>query len=236
MVDSELELILLHALPLDGTMWAEQMQLLPGATHAPTLYSFGDRIESWAEKALALTKSKRLVVVGCSVGGSCALEVAALAPDRVAVLVLIGTKAWRRLDPVYHASALKTLREKGLEAAWHEFWEPLFGKAALPGTVESAKRIMMRQPLEDVARGVTIFHTRPSRDDVLSSFPGPVVVVTGSEDVAPGVKASEKQAEMAQYGCLHVIPNCGHYVPMEQPDAINSIIRQVLETANEQGR
>lgn len=231
MVDSNLELLLLHALPLDGTMWAKQMELLPGATYAPTLYSFGDRIESWAEKALTLTTAKRLVVVGCSVGGSCALEVAALAPDRVAALVLIGTKAWRRLDPIYHASALETLHEEGLEAAWCKFWKPLFANAASPATIERAKRITMRQPLEDVAQGVTIFHTRPSRDDILSSFPGPVVVVTGSEDVAPGLKTSRKQAEMAQHGRLHVIPECGHYVPMEQPEAINSIIRQVLETA-----
>ncbi|MGO7019382.1 alpha/beta fold hydrolase [Rhizobium leguminosarum] len=231
MVDSKLELLLLHALPLDGTMWAEQMKLLPGATYAPTLYSFGDRIESWAEKALALTTAKRLVIAGCSVGGSCALEVAALAPDRVSALVLIGTKAWRRFDPVYHASALQTLHEKGLEAAWCEFWKPLFVNEVLPETVEKAKRITMRQPLEDVARGVTIFHTRPSRDDILSSFPRPVVVVTGSEDVAPGLNTSRKQAEMAQHGRLHVIPECGHYLPMEQPEAINSIIRQVLETA-----
>ncbi|WP_164866991.1 alpha/beta fold hydrolase [Sinorhizobium meliloti] len=231
MVKSKLELLLLHALPLDGAMWAEQMELLPGAAYAPTLYSFGDRIESWAEKALALTTARRLVIVGCSVGGSCALEVAALAPDRVAALVLIGTKAWRRLDPVYHASALETLREKGLEAAWQEFWKPLFAKKASPRTIEAAKRITMRQPLEDVARGITVFHTRPSRDDVLSSFEGPVVVVTGAEDVAPGLETSRKQAKMAHQGRLHVLPDCGHYVPMEQPEAINSIIRQVLETA-----
>jgi pimeloyl-ACP methyl ester carboxylesterase len=231
MVDSKLELLLLHALPLDGTMWAGQMELLPGATYAPTLYSFGDRIESWAEKALALTTAKRLVVVGCSVGGSCALEVAALAPDRVAALVLIGTKAVCRLDPVSHALALETLHEKGLEAAWGEFWKPLFANETLPVIVERARCITMRQPLEDVARGVTIFHTRPSRDDVLSNFPGPVVVVTGSEDVAPGLKTSRKQADMAQHGRLHVIPNCGHYVPMEKPVELNSIIRRVLETA-----
>ena len=231
MVDSKLELLLLHALPLDGTMWTEQMELLPGATYAPTLYSFGDCIESWAEKALALTTANRLVVVGCSVGGSCALEVAALAPDRVAALVLIGTKAWRRLDPVFHASALETLHDKGLEAAWCAFWKPLFASETSSGTVEKAKRITMRQPLEDVARGVTVFHTRPSRDDVLANFPRQVVVVTGSEDVAPGLKISTKQAKMALQGRLHVIPDCGHYAPMEQPEAINSIIREVLDTA-----
>jgi pimeloyl-ACP methyl ester carboxylesterase len=132
---------------------------------------------------------------------------------------------------VYHASALETLHEKGLEAAWCEFWRPLFANEVSSGTIEKAKRITMRQPLEDVARGVTVFHTRPSRDDVLSSFPGPVVVVTGSEDVAPGLTTSRKQAKMAQHGRLHVVQDCGHYVPMEQPEAINSMIRQVLETA-----
>lgn len=222
------ELLLLHALPLDGTMWAKQMRLLPDATYAPTLYSFGDRIEAWAAGALALAKGNRLIVVGCSVGGSCALEVAALAPDRVAALVLIGTKAWRRLDPAYHASALETLREKGLETAWYDFWEPLFAENALPHAIDEAKRIAMLQPLEDVARGVTVFHTRPSRDQVLSTFPRQVIVVTGSEDVAPGIEISAKQANMARHGRLHIIPDCGHYVPLERPEALNSILNEVI--------
>lgn len=200
-------------------MWVNQMELLPGATYAPTLYSHGDRIEGWAAEALALAKGNRLIVVGCSVGGSCALEVAALAPDRVAALVLIGTKAWRRLDPVYHGSALETLREKGLETAWYLYWEPLFAAKASPQAIGEAKRMAMLQPLEDVARGVTVFHTRPSRDHVLSTFPRPVIVVTGEEDVAPGPKISAKQAKMAQHGRLHIIPECGHYVPLERPEA-----------------
>ncbi len=116
-VEEKPKLLLLHALPLDGSMWAGQAELLPGATYAPTLYSLGDRIETWAAEALKLTKGNRLIVVGCSVGGSCALEIAAIAPDRVAALVLIGTKANHRPDPAFHASALETLRKDGLETA-----------------------------------------------------------------------------------------------------------------------
>src|SRR5688572_18383674 len=99
-----MELLFLHALPFDGTMWASQAQLLPGSTYAPTLYRWGDSIEAWAAAALKLVKGDRLVVIGCSVGGSCALELAAVAPDRVAALVLIGTKAGHRRDPALHAS------------------------------------------------------------------------------------------------------------------------------------
>lgn len=227
-IEKKPELLLLHALPLDGAMWAKQMQLLPDATYAPTLYSLGDRIESWAAEALALAKGNRLIVVGCSVGGSCALEIAALAPDRVAALVLIGTKANRRADPSSHASALEILRVKGLETAWRTMWEPLFsGKAPLSAITEG-KRITMLQSIEDVTRGVTVFHTRPSRDQLLSTFPRPVIVVTGSDDITPGPQSSARQADLAPHGRLHIIPECGHYVPLERPDMLNAILREVI--------
>lgn len=222
------ELLLLHALPLDGSMWAEQAKLLPEATYAPILYSLGDDMEAWANEALKLPNGNRIIVVGCSVGGSCALEIAAIAPDRVAALVLIGTKANHRPEPTFHASALETLRKEGLEAAWQDLWEPLFFKQAAPQVVSAAKSIMLRQSREDVAQGVTVFHTRPSRDQVLSTFARPAIIVTGSEDVAPGPRTSAKQADLAPYGRLHIIPKCGHYVPLERPEALNLILREVI--------
>jgi pimeloyl-ACP methyl ester carboxylesterase len=70
------QLVLLHALPLDGTMWADEMQLRPDATIAPTLYSFGESIVGWARAVLNLVTEDAFVVVGNSVGGSCSLEIA----------------------------------------------------------------------------------------------------------------------------------------------------------------
>jgi pimeloyl-ACP methyl ester carboxylesterase len=224
----KLELLFLHALPLDGSMWAGQRQLLPGSTYTPTLYPFGDSIEAWADAALKLVKGDRLIIVGCSVGGSCALELAVAAHDRVAALVLIATKAGHRPDPALHASALKTLQEKGLEEAWKVFWAPLFSRSANSQVIGDAKRIMLRQSSLDVARGVTAFHSRPSREQFLSAFPRPVIVVTGADDIAPGPKVSTAQADSAQYGRLHIVPECGHYVPLERPEYLNSILQEVI--------
>jgi pimeloyl-[acyl-carrier protein] methyl ester esterase len=50
MVGGKPELLLLHALPLDGSMWAEQAKLRPEASYAPTLYPLGDHIEAWANE------------------------------------------------------------------------------------------------------------------------------------------------------------------------------------------
>jgi pimeloyl-ACP methyl ester carboxylesterase len=222
-------LLFLHALPLDGAMWAGQMQLLPGSTHAPTLYPFGDSIEAWAAAALKVAQGDRLIVVGCSVGGSCALELAAAAPDRVAALVLIGTKAEHRPDPALHASALATLRDKGLAEAWNVYWAPLFSHSASSEVIGDAKRTALRQSPLDVARGVTVFHSRPSRDRILSALRCPVIVVTGADDVAPGRRASKAQADSAGHGQLYIVPECGHYVPLERPDHLNSILQDVID-------
>jgi pimeloyl-ACP methyl ester carboxylesterase len=223
----KMELLFLHALPLDGTMWAAQTQLLPDATYAPTLYPFGDSVTAWAAGALSMAKGDRLVVVGCSVGGSCALELARIAPERVAALVLIGTKAAHRRDPALHESVLRTLEDKGLEEAWKIFWAPLFSASADKQAFAEGKRIMLRQSPADLSRGITAFHTRPSCEQFLATFHRPVIVVTGADDVAPGPAVSKAQAESAPHGRLHIVPECGHYIPLERPDDLNAILREV---------
>lgn len=223
------ELIFLHALPLDGSMWASQMDLLPGHAHAPTLYGFVDTVEEWAAAALRLVSGDRLIVVGCSVGGSCAVEIAAVAPERVAALVLIGTKADHRPDPDLHAAARQMLREHGVENAWQTYWAPLFSSSVDPGVVAEAKAIALGQSAEAISRGVTAFHTRPSRGAFLKAVRCPVIVVTGADDIAPGPAVSAAQAHEAHRGRVHVIPDCGHYVPLEQPGRLNGILREVIE-------
>ena len=222
-----LALLFLHALPLDGRMWSAQADLLPHATYAPTLYALGDSLTEWAAAALAQVRENRIVVVGNSVGGSCALEVARLAPDRVEALVLIGTNARHRPNPELHARALGILAEGGVEAGWQAFWHALFagGNDAARST---GRRLALGCTAEDIARGVTVFHTRPDLEATLGAFEGPVVYVTGAEDIAPGPESSARQAGLARNGRLVVIEGCGHYVPLERPAELNAILAEVI--------
>ncbi|MDR6951043.1 pimeloyl-[acyl-carrier protein] methyl ester esterase [Ancylobacter sp. 3268] len=227
--DGSVELVLLHALPLDASMWAGQRHLLPGATFAPTLYPLGDRMADWASAILKSVKGRRLVVVGCSIGGSCALELAAAAPERVAALVLIGTKAVHRPEPAFRDAALDILAHEGVAPAWQALWAPLFPTSAACAR-DRAAAIALRQSAGDLARAIRAFHSRPSRDDILAAFPGPVTIVTGADDRFPGPAVSSAQARLARRGTLHVLPGCGHYVPLEQPAELNAIVSGVLAT------
>ncbi len=230
---SDLGLLLLHALPLDREMWSEQMDLLPDATYAPNLYQFGGSIKNWAAQSLAATSSERLVVVGCSVGGSCALEVAKLAPERVCSLVLVGTKAAHDPDPELFRESVSLLKTKGVEAVWDIYWRPLFQFPHDEKYISKAKSIAISQSVSDLENGLTAFHTRPSSEESLAGFDLPVHVVTGEDDVFPGLQYSDVMASKAKYGKLHIIRESGHYVPLVQSEQFNEILKRVIDTVRQ---
>jgi pimeloyl-ACP methyl ester carboxylesterase len=120
-----MRLVLLHSLPLDGTMWENCLSIDCDEVIAPTLYGFGDSLEAWAVGILGLVGGDPFVVAGNSIGGSCALEVAKLAPDSVAGIVLIGAKAGHRREPEFRDEAIRRLSDGGMAEAWPAYWEPL---------------------------------------------------------------------------------------------------------------
>lgn len=227
---TDLGLLLLHALPLDREMWSAQMSLLPERTYAPNLYDFGDDIEVWAEKSLALVSEQHLIVVGCSVGGSCALEIAKRAPGRITELVLIGTKARHDPDPDVFQNSLKLLKNQGIEAAWRLYWESLFDRDRDRMAALTARTIALAQSAGNLINGLSAFHSRPSRDAFVAQCDFPIHVVTGEEDEYPGLNYSRQLTETAQNGQLHVIKSSGHYVPMVKSQELNALLQTIIRT------
>ena len=146
----EIGLILLHPLPFDGSIWSGFMDLVPGATYAPTLYQCGGQLKDWAVEALRCFSEEQLIVVGSSIGGSCALEMANLAPDRVIGLGLIGAKASCNPNPEFRKSAVQLLRERGFDPAWERYWRPLFDEKASEVALEKAYEIGYKNATQEL--------------------------------------------------------------------------------------
>src|SRR4051812_50085289 len=94
-----LRLLLLHPLPLDGSIWPTALWSLADGVTAPTLYSVGDSLAGWAAAALDMAGSDDLVVGGESLGGSCAVGGADLPPMKGRAGGLVGAKAGGRPEP-----------------------------------------------------------------------------------------------------------------------------------------
>ena len=155
-------LLLLHPLPLDGSIFCDGLRALADVAVAPTLYGAGDDLTSWAAAALEAVGDGPVVVVGNSIGGSCAIEVARRAPEKVKALVLCGAQPAHRPEPKLRDAALRVLASDGLAAAWERYWLPLFGPNASAAVIEDAWRVASAVGPERIAAGVRAFHGRRS--------------------------------------------------------------------------
>ena len=223
------KVVLLHALPLDASMWDSVCDGLDAEVLVPTLYGLGTSVGAWAAAVVDLAGPGPLVVVGNSVGGSCAIEMVHLAPDRVRALVLIGTKAGHRPEPAVRDGAIELLTNEGMAGAWPVLWAPLFAPGADPAVVDHARRMAMAVPSDEVIGGVRAFHARADRTEVLESYAGPVVVVRGEHDRIP--RHPVELAAGLRHGTFHQVDGAGHYVPLDRPEFTRRLIADALEVA-----
>ncbi len=221
-----MKLLLLHPLPLDGSIFSDDLHALTDGSFAPTLYEVGDDLRAWARAALDAAGEGPVVVVGNSIGGSCAIEVARLAPRKVKALVLCGAKPGHRPDPTLRDEALHVLASDGLRAAWERYWLLLFGPAASPEVLQRGWASALWQDAEAVSSGVRAFHARPDRGAFLASWPGPVWLVSGEHDIRP--ERSRHLASRLPRGTFQLVMGAGHYVPLEAPRELAAITAEAL--------
>jgi pimeloyl-ACP methyl ester carboxylesterase len=172
-----------------------------------------------------------MALVGNSIGGSVALEVACLAPERVRCMVLSGSKAGHRPEPEFRDEALRVLSDDGLEAAWGRYWAPLFGPDAHDSVVAHGRAIAARRGATAVAAGVRAFHGRPDRAELLAAWAGPVWIVRGQHDLHP--TRARQLADHLPNGRYREVERSGHYVPLEAPAAFTAIVAEALDDARQ---
>jgi pimeloyl-ACP methyl ester carboxylesterase len=56
----------------------------------------------------------------------------------------------------------------------------------------------------------------------------PTLVIVGEQDAATPPKRSRTIAELIPGARLEIVPNCGHSSTVEQPEAVNALLRAFL--------
>jgi pimeloyl-ACP methyl ester carboxylesterase len=222
--------VLLHAFPLDSLMWEPQYPALEGhEVVAPDLYGFGSSMEQWAHAVLPLVEGE-FVVVGASMGGYCALALVRLAPERVRALVLAGSRA----DPDTperregRAATIELIRTGGAEALWEDMRPKLFPGGADPVVIEAARELALEQDPEGLIRGVEAIRDRGDSTDVVESLEARVLVAAGDRDSFVPVEDAKALAARARDGRLELFSS-GHLPSLERPAEFNAALSKLLD-------
>jgi pimeloyl-ACP methyl ester carboxylesterase len=213
-----LKILLLHALPLDERMWEPQRAALEGHdVVAPRLYGRGRTMDAWAE-SLADEVGGELVVVGASMGGYAALALARRAPERVRALLLVGARPDEDSDErrAGRADTIELIQREGAEGLWEVMLPKLFADPSV-----GHKRLLFRDK-DGLIAAVEAIRDREDSTQLARDFPGPLQFVVGEHEnfVTAG--------ELAEFD-VREVPDAGHLVNIERPDAFNDILREFLD-------
>jgi pimeloyl-ACP methyl ester carboxylesterase len=222
--------------------WPAWLDTLTGRYRvaAPQLPGYGDstgieQIDDWLELALyhldlmEALKMRRPAIIGHSLGGNIAAEIAALAPDAVSKLVLVApTGLWNERDPGIDVFAVTP--PELFQASWHDP-ESAAARAAQP-TAETPEEKMALTI--DTARS---FSTAgkflwPVPDKGLKRrtyrIKAPALLVWGASDkiVPPGYAPMFKR--LIRGSTVVRIPKAGHYPMLEQPARFTAAVKRFL--------
>lgn len=210
--------------------WLYQVRdLSPSPTYAIDLPGHGrsdgpgnDSIQAYGDWVLAFLNAaglERAILVGHSMGGGIALDVALRFPERVAGLGLVATGARLRVAP----AILAGIREEtsGLTASPSAAIVRLindwaFGPEAPPEMVRLGQRQMSTTPIE-VLYGDFCACDAFDLMDSLGEITTPACVLCGTHDSLTPAKYSVYLRDRLPEAQLHLVEGAGHMVMIEKP-------------------
>jgi pimeloyl-ACP methyl ester carboxylesterase len=222
-------LVLIHGAGGSRLHWPPQMRRLSVVTvHTLDLpghgRSEGSGCETIAGYVAAVTAFldhcavDSAVVIGHSMGGAVAQELALSEPDYVSSLVLIGTGARLRVDPGI-LEAIEHDFENAVDIVTQYAWSP---------DTDAALKELGRRALSDTGSQVLLGDFLAcDRFDVmnrLGAIEVPALVIGGSADRLTPLTYSRFLSEQIPHAQLVVVEGAGHMVMLEQPETVGDAV------------
>lgn len=175
----------------------------------------------------------RATLVGHSMGGMLAQEVAATWPERVARLVLYATTpAFGGRDPAFAEAFLRARLApleggRGMAAAAPDMLADMFAPDADPQALPRAVAALAAVPeavYRETIRCLTTFDRRAD----LARIAAPTLLLAAEHDQAAPVRTMQRMAEAIRGSRLQVLPGLGHLAHLERPEAVRAALHAFL--------
>jgi pimeloyl-ACP methyl ester carboxylesterase len=183
------------------------------------------RFHLWFIEAAKLGRPHLL---GHSIGGWTAAEMAAMSPasfDRLILVAPVGLKpeVGEILDVFYYSPA-QLLTMTVYDAKTVPEWQELYGRPPSPAEIEIATR--NREMTARLTWKPYMHNPRLAR--FLPRVANPTLIIWGREDRVVPVECGEQYRRSLPNATLTVLERCGHLPPIEQPDAFARLVLDFL--------
>lgn len=232
-------LVLLHAYPLNRTMW--QPQLTAFATRLPVVAldyaGFGlsqwhiaphqpRRIDDMADLLLAELDRRGVhsfAVAGLSMGGYVALAMWRRAATRIRGIAICNSRASADDDTSKLARTrnAEIARSDGATAIADIMMPRLLSQYAAAEIQTQVRNMALQAQPDALANAMEMIRDRPDATDLLAHISVPSLVIGATDDpIIPASESARVAAALPHSHCV-IIPQCGHISNLEQPQQFN---------------
>jgi pimeloyl-ACP methyl ester carboxylesterase len=226
-------LLLIPGMMCDARLYGPQVAALSGrrALHLAPITAH-DTIEALAADILRHAPL-RFALLGLSMGGIVAMEIAAQAPERVHRLALLDT------NPRAEAPEVRARREPQIAKAREGRLREVMRDEMKPNYLADGPR---RQDILDLcmemalALGPEVFErqsralaSRPDQQETLARVAVPTLVLMGEHDILCPRDRHELMHALVPGSRLEIVPGAGHLPTLERPEATTAAIARWLE-------
>jgi len=220
-------LVLVPGLISDGIVWQPLAEAVSRRmpVHAADL-SAGTSITGMAQTLLD-TIAGDVIVVGHSMGGRIALEMARLAPQRVKGLVLANTGHGPKKDgEEVKRQAMIDLGHSGMDKLAAQWLPPMLDAARADDStlVAELTAMVLRADADMHERQIRALMGRPNATAYLGEIACPVLLVAAHQDGWSPVAQHQEIAAAVADAELVIIDNAGHFAPVERPQEVTDAI------------
>lgn len=229
-----LPLVLVPGLLSDATTWKAQIHCF-GARYqliVPQVHIDAPSIAAMAEAILA-TLPSRFALVGWSMGGYISFEMMRRAPGRISRLALISTSA--RADAPESAperrESVMIAREHGASVAWRQKMGLSFHRPDRlpPDVIAELEAMTDKLGADRYASQQEAIIARADSRDILPAITCPTIVICGTHDSRTPPVHSWEIASAVAGAELHLLAECGHCSPIEDPRTVNALLGAWME-------
>jgi pimeloyl-ACP methyl ester carboxylesterase len=238
-------LVFVHGYFGGGKQWAGQVQAFGGQFQviAPDLPGFGadsrlttpETIRGLAINVLSQLDNlgvHRFHLVGHSMGGMIAQDMAALVPERIEKLVLYGTGPVGLMPGRFETieESRKGLWEQGVEASGRRIASTWFMQGESAQGYELCAELADQTSLQAALAGLAAMEAW-SGEKALKKIKSTTLVLWGDGDRAYLWPQPEKLWHEIEGAQLAVIPGCSHAVHLEKSYLFNAVLQDFLSEA-----
>lgn len=226
--------ILLPGLACDAEVFAAQATALR-PRHPVHVSDVHTRCPSLPAMASALLdeQPEAHVLIGCSMGGMVAMEMARQAPERVRAIALLGT------TPEPDTPDLIALRSQACELFAAGRMDEVIGanvmfafhtdRAGDRALTQSYLAMLRRAGPEQLISQNRAVMSRADSRPLLPTLRCPVLVMCGEGDRLTPPALSRAMADVIPGARLAIVPGAGHMLTMEQPQAVSQLLLDWLD-------